>query len=219
MATVGSKNQPLVSTTDAFNPPNDINTLANWVATNYANFKVLTGATTHASLTGADVFQGLLVYEASTGQFWRYDGGWFIEPLGTPPRAVMTKTTTQSIATGGSGAVVTGWTLGTARAFTTNATSGTITIPYSGRYNVFAQIVFAGSGASTTYCMTQLLVNGSASVRSHVPGISASVFVPIAAVGQYYSAGDVLSINALQTSGSAQNVTATSTFIVEYVGQ
>jgi hypothetical protein len=220
MATVGSKNQPIVQTTDTFNPVSDINTLSNWVANNYASVKVLTGATLHTAITGADLFAGLLAYETSTGQYWRYDGSaWNIEAFGTPPRAHLTKTTTQSIATGGTGTVVTTWTATMARGMTANASAGTITIPYTGRYNVYAQVLFAA--AATGYRAVTVLQNGSAMARNeYTPASSANTaFVPVTITGYVYTAGDVLSLNALQTSGGAINVIATSTFIVEYVGQ
>ena len=106
-----------------------------------------------------------------------------------------------------------------ARGMTVNATNGTITIPYTGRYNVYAQVLFAA--AATGYRATTVVQNSSAMARNEfTPASSANTcFVPVTINGYIFTAGDVLSLNALQTSGSALNVIATSTFIVEYVGQ
>lgn len=219
MATVGAKNQPIVQTTDTFNPVNDINTLSNWVANNYAAHKILTGATLHTAVTGADLFNGLVVYETSTGQFWRYDGSaWQIEAMGTPPRAYLSKTTTQSL-TNGALTTVTSWTAIMARAMTVSASSGTITIPYTGRYNVWAQVLFAAN--STGYRGVSVLQNASVMARNEMlPATGTNtVFVPVTINGFPFTAGDVISVQAVQTSGGALNVTGTTSLIVEYVGQ
>ena len=147
MATVGAKNQPLVQTTDTFNPVSDINTLANWVANNYASFKILTGSTVHTSLTGADLFAGLVVWENSTSQFWQYSGtSWSMLAIGSGvPSAIATQTgaltsaSTYKLVTYNSVTLTGGIT----------HSAGIFTVPVAGKYLVSANISWASDVTAT----------------------------------------------------------------------
>jgi hypothetical protein len=219
MPTTGAKNQPIVQNTDTFNPVADINTLANWVATNYANFKVLTGSTVRTSLTGADLFVGLVVWEQSTGLFWQYNGtAWIALSLGAVPRAELTKTAAQSIPNNSS-TTVTGWTTTQARNITVNNTAGSVTVPYAGNYNLWAQIVYTTNATGSRFVI--VAVNGSVVSRLGLtaPTTTASAqMMPIAITSLALAANDVITIQALQVSGGALDVIGTTKLVVEYVG-
>jgi hypothetical protein len=220
MPTVGAKNQPIVQTTDSFNPVNDINTLSNWVANNYGSVKILTGSTVRTSLTGADLFAGLTVWEQSTGQFWQYNGtAWVLQPLGTPPRAELIQTSTQSISTGTTG-TVTGYSTVNLRGGFTHA-SGVLTVPVTGRYNVTAGISWTLASGATGYRITRLLVNGGINYNQSTNAFSGTLGQTLNVTGLSLTAGDTLAIGVTHNQGTNTNIDGTiyaNRFIVEYVG-
>lgn len=224
MATVGAKNQPIVQTTDVFNPVNDINTLSNWVATNYASTKILTGATLHTAITGNDLFAGLLAYETSTGQYWRYDGtSWYLEGIGLNPRIELTNTT------GGTGTFTTAanttlgtWTTTASRGGFTVA-SGVITVPYTGRYNIWLTFGF-GSQATASGTRIIRLVTSAGPIywNSTAPVNAQGAYMMLSANGVSLTAGTTLTPTAFHNAGVAldwvANASSPSKFIVEYIG-
>ena len=224
MATVGAKNQPLVQTTDTFNPVSDINTLSNWVASNYANFKVLSGATLHTAVTGADLFAGLVVWETSTGQFWQYDGtSWNLLGLGSAPRLELTRTTS------GTGffannviTPISGWTTTQNRGGFTES-SGTVTVPVSGRYNISGTFPYASS--ATGYRVYEIACAGSQSQTYRnlwQAAASATGIGTVSMNGVRLTAGDTVKLQGLQNSGGALDLQALAAYpiklIIEYVG-
>lgn len=224
MATVGSKNQPIVQTSDTFNPVNDINTLANWVATNYANFKVLTGSTLRTSLTGADLFAGLMVWEQSTGQFWQYDGSnWVLQGIGTTPRIELTNTTgATSYFTNNTTTTLATWTTTQSRGGFSVA-SGVVTVPVAGRYNIHLQMGFGSQTTATGTRIVRVATSaGPVLWNSTAPVNSQGAYMMLTATGVSLAAGVTLSPAGFQTSGGALDWIATasapSKFIVEYVG-
>ena len=224
MATVGAKNQPIVQTTDTFNPVSDINTLSNWVANNYANFKVLSGATVHTSLTGADLFAGLVVWESSTGQFWQYSGStWVLLGLGTTPRLELTRTTTATgFFTSGTVTTVSGWATTESRGGFTES-SGTVTVPVTGRYNLYGQIVYSSN--ANGYRAYEIVCAGSQgqSFRNIWPAPSTATAIGVvSATGVKLVAGDTVKLTGLQSSGSALDLAPLTNYpvklVIEYLG-
>jgi hypothetical protein len=220
MATVGAKNQPLVQTTDAFNPVSDINALSNWVANNYASVKILTGSTLRTSLTGADLFAGLMVWEQSTGQFWLYNGtSWVLQPLGTPPRAELTMAGTQSIATGTTATLSSFGTVSLRGGFTHSA--GVVTVPIAGRYNVTASVQWNLASGATGYRITRLLVNGGINYNQSTNAFSGTMGQTLSVTGISLAANDTLAVGVTHNQGANTNVDGSTyplKFIVEYVG-
>jgi len=224
MATTGAKNQPLVATTDTFNPQGDINTLANWVANNYASAKILTGATLHTALTGSDLFAELRVFETSTGQVWRYTGSaWVLEPLGTPPRIELTITTTStSYFTTGVSRTVSGWTVTQNRGGFTES-SGVVTVPVAGRYNVFGQFQYGIQATAAGARVWQVNLGSGVIYRNSAPAVNANTaYGTVAVTGVSVAAGETFTLTGLQTAGVSLDLAATTQiptkFIIEYVG-
>lgn len=224
MATVGSKNQPIVQTTDAFNPVNDINTLSNWVANNYASTKVLTGSTLHTAVTGADLFAGLLTYETSTGQYWRYDGSaWYLEGIGANPRIELTNTA-------GSGGFFLNNTQTTLSSWTTTASrggmsvsSGVVTVPYTGRYNIWYTMAFSSQATATGTRIIRMSTSGGPVYwNSTAPVNAQGSYMMLAINGITLTASSTLTPSAFHTAGATldwfASATTPSKFIVEYIG-
>lgn len=210
MATVGAKNQPLVQTTDTFNPVSDINTLANWVANNYASFKILSGATVHTSLTGADLFAGLVVWEQSTSQFWQYSGtAWKLLPFGAGnPTAIGVQTSTISVPD----STYTGVTY-TTTTLTGGVThsAGVFTVPVAGLYQVTAQLNWA-TGATGTFREVDIDRSQNSGSTWSTLGLqrsynsAATTAYEVATVTLDCNAGDQIRVRAYQNSGSTITV-------------
>jgi hypothetical protein len=224
MATVGSKNQPIVQTTDSFNPVNDINTLSNWVANNYASTKILTGSTLHTAVTGADLFAGLLTYETSTGQYWRWDGSaWYLEGIGSNPRIELTNTA----GSGGfflttTNTVLNSWTT-TASRGGMSVSGGVVTVPYTGRYNIFLTFGFSSQAtAAGTRIIRVATSAGPTYWNSTAPVNSNGSYMMLAVTGVALTASTTLTPQGFQSSGATldwvSSATAPSKFIIEYVG-
>jgi len=224
MATVGAKNQPIVQTTDTFNPVNDINTLSNWIATNYANFKVLTGATTKSSLTGADLFVGLVVWEQSTGQFWQYNGSaWSLLGLGSSPRLDLTSTSTQAaFFTSGTSRTLSTWTTTANRGGFTVA-SGVVTVPYTGLYDIYLSLTYSAQATATGSRIARVVTSSGATHQVISPAVnSSSASLTLSINGLALTAGETLTPTGYQSAGVALDWTSSAAnpgkFIVTYVG-
>lgn len=224
MPTTGAKNQPIVQTTDTFNPVADINTLSNWVANNYASAKILTSPTTKSSITGADLFVGLTVYEQVNDLFWYYNGtAWVLLPVAGTPRIDLTRTSnTTSFFTNNSNVTLNTWTTTANRGGFTVA-SGVVTVPYTGRYNIFYTMAFGSQAtASGTRIIRVATSGGPVYWNSTAPVNSQGSYMMLTATGIQLSAGDTLTPTAFQTSGVAldwfASATSPSKFVVEYVG-
>lgn len=225
MATVGAKNQPIVQNTDTFNPVSDINTLSNWVANNYASVKIIASPSTKSSITGADLFVGLTVYEQVNDLFWTWNGtSWILQPLGSVPRIELTRTTTgTNFFTNNTTVTLTGWTQTSSRG-SMSQSNGVVTVPYAGRYNIYFQFIFA---AQTTPAGTRIIkvTTGTSAITyqsSNAPVASNGVYMSIAVPGAMLSANETLTFAGFQSSGGALDWTATagapSKIVVEYVG-
>jgi hypothetical protein len=211
MPTSGAKNQPLVSTTDTFNPPADINTATNWAA-DFANVRTVADTTALNALTGADRWTGLTAYKVDSVEFYTYDGSdWILNPgMGKPPRVDLTRTATQS---SGSGTLTTqtGWTVTSNRGGFSES-SGVITVPRTGFYDIFAQVNWAAnatgsralsilSGGSSIGAVTTMANTASGSLTS----------LQIQRRSVLLSAAATVAIQARQVSGGSLNTTGTDT--------
>lgn len=229
MPTTGNKGKPVLAGSDAFAPHTHINNAVDWIET-FANVRSVTDSTAMNALSGtANVWVGLVVYHTGStyaGTFWLctavagspQTGTWKMMGIGGSPRVELNKTTTQSVSHN-VGTDIISWTSIESRGMTSNASLGTITIPVTGRYNIFAQVVYAANATGSRWIT--ILRNGSSAYRNSVavPASSSSAqFMSCTVTGATLTAGDVLSISALQQSGAALNVQSTCAFIVEYVG-
>jgi hypothetical protein len=221
MATVGSKNQPLVAAGDVFNPVTDINNSTNWSA-GFAMALSVANATARNALTGANVWAGLIVYQQDTGEYYTYSGsGWYMARMGTPPRIELTRTATQT-STSANQTTQTGWTVTASRGGLTHST-GVVTIPRTGNYNVYALCHWAAN--TTGVRMLTLLSGSTALLRTSTMTIStASVETSLELVGTSValSSGNTISIQARQDSGGTLNTTGATVpmkFIVEWAGE
>lgn len=220
MPTYGSKNQPLIATTDTFNPATDINTATNWGAT-FANLRVVASAAVRNALAGSDLWDGLTVWQQDTDEFYTYNGSaWLLNAgVGTPPRIELTKTGTQT-SNNGTNTTQTGWTVTSNRGGFTEA-SGVITIPRTGKYNIFGQIAFAAN--STGYRALTILVNGNITFRqSGANAASIDTAMAINANSVQLTAGQTVALSTIQGSGGSLNTTGATVpqkFIVEWAGE
>ena len=220
MATVGSKNQPLVATGDAFNPVTDINNATNWVAT-YAMARSVADATARNALSGANVWAGMTVYQIDTGEYYTYTGSaWYMARMGTPPRIELTRTATQTSTTA-TQTTQTGWTE-TAKRGSFSQASGVITVPRTGNYNIYAQVHFAGN--ATGVRMATVLSGATPILRTATLAAPATVETSLQCVGTSIplTSGSTLTLQARQDSTAALNTTGATVpmkFIVEWAGE
>lgn len=221
MPTYGSKNQPLVATTDTFNPPADINSATNWGAT-FANLRTVADTTAMNALTGADRWTGLTVYKLDSNEFYTYNGSaWVLHTIGAFPRIELTRTSTQT-SNSNSSTVQTGWTVTSNRGGFSHS-SGVITIPRTGLYNVYGQVnwEFNATGAR----ILNLVSGGSVIARvSTMAATASSTISSLQVVSQSTSlaSGATLSLSAIQVSGGALNTSGAVVpmkFIVEWAGE
>lgn len=222
MATVGSKNQPIIVTTDTFNPVTDINNGVNWSAT-FANVRNVASATARNALSGADLWQGLSVYQVDTGEFYTYNGtAWQLGGgLGVAPRIELTRTATQTSTTA-TATTQTGWTQTAIRGGFTEA-SGVVTIPRTGKYNIFLQVNWAAN--ATGHRALSIVSGGSPILRASgmtVTTSSTETNLQVTGLSIPLASGATLTPQALQTSGGALNTTGATVpmkFIVEWASE
>lgn len=222
MPTYGSKNQPLIATTDTFNPATDVNTATNWNA-NFAMVKSVANAAARTALSGADLWAGLTVHQADTNEYYSYNGSaWLLNAgMGTPPRIELTRTATQT-SSSATATTQTGWTVTANRGGFVEA-SGVVTVPRAGKYNIFAQCSWASN--STGVRQATILIGGTATYRSSTMAISTSSTetnlqvvanqVPIAGSG-------TVALSALQASTTTLNTTGATVpmkLIIEWAGE
>jgi hypothetical protein len=166
----------------------------------------------------------LTVWEQSTGQFWTYDGSaWVLQPIGTPPRIELTNTA-------GSGGFFLNNTVTTLNSWTTtqsrggfSVSGGVVTVPVTGRYNIFLSYGFASqASASGTRIIRVSSSSGQTYWNSTAPVNSQGAYMMLAVNGITLTASSTLTPAGFQTSGATLDWIATasapSKFIVEYVG-
>jgi hypothetical protein len=219
MPTLGDKNQPLVATTDTFNPPADINSSTNWSAT-FANVRTVANTTALNALTGADRWAGLTVYKLDSNEFYTYSGSaWLLNAIGQKPRIDLTRTTTQSNANN-TQVVQTGWTVTANRGGFTEI-AGVITIPRTGFYNIYGQASWATNATGTR--VLSIEVGGTAVYRNSAPASSAlAPSVQVSASAVPLTQGNQVRLAAWQNSGGATNTTGSPIpmkFIIEWAGE
>jgi hypothetical protein len=205
MPTYGSKNQPLVATTDTFNTPADINSATNWSA-GFANLRTVADTSALNALTGADRWTGLTAYKLDSSEFYTYDGSaWMLNAgMGKPPRIDLTKTGTQS---SGSNNLTTqtGWTVTANRGGFTEA-SGVITVPRTGSYDIFGQVNWAANATGSRTAV--ILWNGTSIAAVSTMANTASSALTNLQVERrsvQLASGATLALAARQVSGSSLN--------------
>lgn len=84
--------------------------------------------------------------------------------------------------------------------------------PFTGLFNIYATIVWPSNAVNARY--TQILVNGASVGANEVApagtGAGDVTIVPLTLVDYYLRAGDVVALNAYQSSGGALNITSAS---------
>lgn len=222
MSSTGSKNQPLVNSSDQFNPASDINNVSNYAA-DFANFRVVANSTERNALPSAKLTNGLVVLEIASGEFWQYTTAysWQNLGIGRTPRIDLSKTIVQTIASAGTWYTINSWTHNEMRGGFSES-GGNITVPYTGRYNIFGFISWTGTTA-----------DGARGVRIQVNGVTEDQFVVTAwtetaqtqthlnMTGFKLNAGDTICLQAYETAGSNLNTTGSSIperFVIEYLG-
>lgn len=229
MPTTGNKGKPVLAGTDSFAPYTHINNAVDWAET-FANVRSIADSTAMNALSGtANVWVGLVVYHTSgtyAGTYWvctavsgsPQTGTWKMMGIANTPRTELTKTSSQTL-TSGTATTITSWTVVENRGMTANASTGSITIPVTGRYNVYAQLVYTANATGSRWCT--VLRNGSPAYRNAISvpaSSSSSQFMSCTAVGITLTAGDVMTVQGLQQSGANLDVTTTCSFVVEYIG-
>lgn len=212
----GTKNQPQYLGTGAPATAADQNEIANYAA-DVGNRKVKTAAE-RAALSGADVWDGLEVFESDTGRaYLRISGGWkrTADKLSCvvveKDVAQNTSAGTVSLTLNSTGAVV-----DTDSYYSTGANTR-ITVPLTGLYEVTYKVRTNGALAITT----ELKVNGTAVPRGQGADIGATGAASTAHVTVLLNltSGDYLIVDVTST-GVAAILTTGATFIqARYLGQ
>jgi hypothetical protein len=222
MPTYGSKNQPLVSTTDTFNPPTDINSATNWGAT-FANVRSVADTTALNALTGADRWAGLTAYKLDSNEFYTWNGSaWVLNPgVAGPPRIELTRTTGQSQSTG-SVVTQTGWTVTANRGGFVH-TNGVITIPRTGFYDLHANVSF--QAATAGFREVRVVVNGAYRFRNNAHPVQTATFetnVQVNLRSYSFTAGELVRLDTFTNSGATISTTGATVpmkFIMTWAGE
>lgn len=175
--------------------------------------------------TGADAYEGKMVWDASTDRIMVYTGSAWVIVGGSMPRVEVARSTPQSLATAGSGTAIT-WDTET---FDTDgihaASSSRFTIPtgLGGRWRFDAGIDFAANATGTRAAW--FLKNGAGTRWGQFEaGSSLSGTNNVATIltrELVLVAGDYVEIVLFQSSGGPLNVINNSTtqfFGAQYVG-
>lgn len=239
MPTTSTKGKPVLAGTDAFAPYTHINSAVNWAET-FASVRNVADSTAMNALSGNDVWVGLTVYHTGgtyAGNFWvcsatsgsPASGTWSMLPIGIAiPRFEATfstgswpsvaTTTYQTMGVTGS----TPWTsTSTKGGMTFNATNGQVTVPLTGRYNIYGMTSWtpnANGGRLMTF-----LVNGTTVQRQINYGVSGAVDanVMLSIPTWQLTAGNTVAFQNWQSSGGNLAINNSSTptkIIIEYVG-
>lgn len=237
MPTTGNKGKPVLAGSDSFAPYTHINNAVDWAET-FASVRNVADSTAMNALSGtANVWVGLVVYHTSgtyAGTFWLctavagspQTGTWVNLGVGLAPRIDLTRTTNATgFFTSGTTGTVSGWTTVQNRGGFTEST-GTVTVPLTGRYNITGNFAFGSQATAIGYRMHQLVFGGSSTfilrtIQTGVNGIAH--YGGYTATGIKLTAGDTVALAGLQNSGVALDLTAaTASFparlTIEYVG-
>lgn len=163
--------------------------------------------------------EGMLCYLEDVNQVTSYIGSAWYPIAGQMPRMHLKLNSTFSI-TNGSTSTVTGWTT-ISNNSTFSGTSGVVTVPLTGRYNV--TFVCIHTANNTTGGRGALIALSSTGVtyRNTLPapqsaGHSQSVYLNMNSVNM--AANDTVTLQAYQNSGATNTLTTDTFFIIEYVG-
>lgn len=144
-------------------------------------------------------------------------GSWNII-AGQMPRLSLALGSAFTITTG-STTTVTGWTVAENRGSFTQA-SGVVTVPLSGRYNITFVLIHAAIN-TTGGRGTVMTISSGPALRHTLPApqsASHSQTVYNTISGYKMTAGDTITLQGYQNSGSSNTVTTDSFFIIEFVG-
>lgn len=212
----GTKNQPQYLGTGAPATAADQNEIANYAA-DVGNRKVKTAAE-RAALSGADVWDGLEVFESDTGRTYiRIGGGWkrtedkISLVIVEKDVAQNTSSGTVTVTLNSTGAVV-----DTDTYYSTGANTR-ITVPLTGLYEVTYKIRTNGALA----LLTDLKVNGTAVVRGQSADIGATgaSSTAQATVILNLTAADYITIDVTSTGVAAILTTGACFIQARYLGQ
>lgn len=164
-------------------------------------------------------YAGLEVYRIDSGDVELSNGSSWATTFDSSaptvtPHAVLTGTSTQSIASGGS---FTALTLGTqvmAQGMTTTLGTGRINVSSSGVYAVSGSVVFAGAASGRR--LSGVLLNGTLINESQGrvdPAAANTTPVPTSLYLVTLTAGNYLQLGAFQDSGGPVNVDRTQSFL------
>jgi hypothetical protein len=186
---------------------------------------VFDGAAARDAAIGTGVSQvelaeGMFVYLSDLNQYqMNLNGtvsGWYAV-AGQMPR-IQLRLGSAFSTTSGNTSTITGWTV------TNNSTysesSGVVTVPFTGKYNVSSLIVHAASN-TTGGRGTVIIHSAGGTYRNTLPAPqsaahSQSVWNTLTSFSM--TAGDTLTFQAYQNSGGSSTVTTDSIITIEYVG-
>lgn len=219
MPTTGSKGKPVLAGTDAFAPYTHINSAVNWAET-FANVRNVADSTAMNALASTDLWTGLTVYHTGgtyAGTFWTYNGSaWKMNNLGDgTPRfegvkssgttTAIPSTTWTAIASSSAGTTTTNTTRG---GMSLNTTTGAVTVPVAGRYNMYVQASWTANGTGNLRGV-RIIVDGVPIAGTFVPpNASAEMPVFATATGVNLNANAVVTFQVYQSSGSGLTLTA-----------
>jgi hypothetical protein len=212
----GTKNQPQYLGTGAPATAADQNEIANYAA-DVGNRKVKTAAE-RAALSGADVWDGLEVFESDTGRaYLRISGGWK-RTADKLSLCVVEKDIAQNTS---AGTVTVTWN-STGAAIDTDSyystgTNTRVTVPFTGIY----EVTYKARIASTQALTSDLKINGVSAPRgaSSDVGASGAASCVAATVLLSLAAGDYLTLDITATGASALATTGGTFMSAEYLGQ
>jgi hypothetical protein len=138
-------------------------------------------------------------------------------------RIIMSASASLSTTTGVE-ATITGFDTATSNQITVSASAGSITIPFTGRYAITAAILWV-TGNATGYRRIRLMANGTTEIlRTTDTPATTNAHQSLLNLTDYnFTAGDVLTLLALQNSGSSLTIGGIAApltfFTVTYVGK
>ena len=212
----GTKNQPQYLGTGGLATAADQNEIANYAA-DVGNRKVKTAAE-RAALSGADVWDGLEVFESDTGrEYLRVSGGWY-RTANKLSACVVEKDIAQNTS---AGTITVTWN-NTGAAIDTDSyystgTNTRVTVPFTGIY----EVAYKARIASTQALTSDLKVNGVSAPRGgdSDKGDTGAASSVQAKVLLSLTAGDYLTLDITATGASALTVNGSTYMSAEYKGQ
>ena len=173
---------------------------------------------TGTAAIGTAVTKGMIIHDQATNLYSTYSGSAWMPLTGATPRLILTKSGVQSLTTGVVADVTNHTTTLNQGGFTVNTTTGAVTLPYTGYYNITIQHTYATGTAGIR--MAVLMLNAAVHTRTQVPAppTNLNTSALLSLNGYKFTAGDILTQQAMQSSGGALNLEATSLMTISFVG-